>query len=150
MSAFWSSDFWASDFWAASFWAAGADAPDQVAFQLPLTRVKERTAFTATVYFRDRATKSAATPASARYRIDCLTTKRVVQDWTDLTAASSIAISITPTNNKILSTIPTASGIGQRFEKKQLIVESNTGTSLVSKGRVIWTIENVFGVPTRT
>jgi len=116
--------------------------PDLIAIQIPLTRVQEETAFTATVYFRDRATSSAVSPATARYRIDCKETGRTVLDWTSITTGATISIPILPEHNQMLS----HNTPDRRTERKQLIVESNTGTTTVSLGKVTWTVANVFGV----
>lgn len=119
-------------------------ASDQITFQIPLTRVNERTSFTATVYFRKQSNE--ARPDTARYRIDCLTTGKKIQDWTDLIVSSSIAIDVTPKNNRIISDVITGSGIGHRYERKQMIVEINTDTVSAVKGRVTWIVDNLFGV----
>ena len=68
---------------------------DQIEIQLPKTRYTERSAFTATVYFRDRAAKEGSLPTTARYRIDDLEAEQEVRGWTTLTPANSIAIAIT-------------------------------------------------------
>ena len=117
-------------------------SPDLVAIQIPLTRVKEETAFTATVYFRDRATSSALSPVTVRYRIDCKTTRKKVQDWTSIAAGSTISIPILPRHNRIKTFLAP----DRMTERKQLIVESNTDTSTASLGKVIWSVVNVFGV----
>ena len=116
--------------------------PDQIAFQIPLTRVQKETAFTATVYFRDRLTASALAPITARYRIDCKKTGKTVQDWTSVTAGATISIPILPRHNRIKSFLTP----DRMTERKQLIVESNADTVNASLGSVTWTVVNVFGV----
>lgn len=64
--------------------------------------VNERTTAYLTVAFFDK-TGAAAVPASATYRIDCLTTGTVILDDTALTPAASIEITITPTQNRIIT-----------------------------------------------
>lgn len=125
----------------------GLPTPDLIAFQMPLTRYNERTAFTVTTYFRQKSSSGEARPTTARYRIDCLTTRKKIQDWTDLIVAPSIAIEVTPHNNRIASDVITGRGIGHRYERKQMIVEINTDLDSMCKGRVTWTVENLFGVP---
>lgn len=76
---------------------------DQVELALPKTVFDERSAFTATVRFRDRETATASTPTTAEYRLYNLTNQVVVKDWTSLTPAAEISIAVESSNNAILS-----------------------------------------------
>jgi hypothetical protein len=116
--------------------------PDHVVIGLPLTRVKELSAFSATVNFRYRATSSPMAPETVRYRIDCLTTRQEVLDWTTIATGTTISIPILPEHNKLLSGV----GTQRRTERKQLIVQSDTATTTTAFGSVIWTVDNIFGV----
>jgi len=75
---------------------------DQVELALPKTVFDERSAFTATVRFRDRATAAASTPTTAEYRLYNITHQTLVKDWTTLTPAAEISVTVEAGNNKIL------------------------------------------------
>ena len=81
----------------------------------------------------------AATPDTIRYRIECLTTRRTVRDWTTVSPAHEIQIVVTPDDNAILN---------QRSieERKQLIVQSNYGTDTQKSTKSEWIVENLQGV----
>jgi hypothetical protein len=115
-------------------------AADQIAISLPETRYNEGSAFTATVYFRTRSTAAATTPTSIKYRIDCLTSGTELADWTTVSAASSVSISITATHNAIQND-------GNGHEIKQLTVASDYGLSTQHVEAVSWRVENLYGSP---
>lgn len=108
---------------------------DQVSITIPRPKVQEGSAFTATAYFRDRATAAASTPTNIRYRVDCLTTGTVLADWTTVSAASSATISITATHNAIKDS-------GNTTERKQLTVAADHGLSTQVRERAVWEVEN--------
>lgn len=112
---------------------------DQIEISLPKTRVTERSAFTATAYFRTRATKAAATPTTARYRIDDLESEEQVRDWTSLTPGTSIAISITAGDNAIKSD-------SKHRETKQITVQAEHGTDSQVTQTAIWKVTNIYGI----
>lgn len=112
---------------------------DQIEISLPKTKVAEGSVFTATAYFRTRSTSAASTPSTVRYRIECLTTGRTVLDWTSATAASSVSISMLPAYSAIKNDC-------NDQEVKQLLVEADAGLSTQCRGRVTWTVENLYGV----
>ncbi len=112
---------------------------DQVEIRIPKTRVNEKSNFTATVNFRDRATKAASTPTTIQYRIDDLTTRIEITDWTTVSAASSITIAITPTENAIQDN-------SSRLERRQLLVKADDGLSTQAIGQKQWQIVNYFGI----
>ena len=74
---------------------------DQVEISLPKTTFLEESVFTLTVFFRTRSSKSASTPTSIRYRIDCLRTRVRIRDWTTVSAAPNVSIVITASDNEI-------------------------------------------------
>ena len=113
---------------------------DQVVVMVPRPRFNEGSAFTATAYFRDRATAAASAPSVAKYRVDCLTTNRTLQDWTSLTPATSISIPITATHNAIQD-------ISNEREVRQLTVASEPGTDTQFRDTATWTVTNLFGSP---
>lgn len=108
--------------------------PD-VYISIPNPKVQEGSSFTATAYFRENGTATA--PTTAKYRIDDLTNDTVVTDWTPLTPAASIEITITATENGISSDC--------RFEKKQLTVASDPDTSTQKRNIAVWKVNNIRG-----
>jgi hypothetical protein len=112
---------------------------DQVEIQMPLTRVTEETTFTVTSYHRTRATKASSVPTTIHYRIDCLTTKREITDWTSVSSpAASNSIIITSTENKILDD-------SNNNERKQITIKLDSGlTTQVMKTKT-WTVDNILG-----
>lgn len=64
--------------------------------------INEKTTGYLTVTFKDKA-GAQAVPASATYRIDCLTTGTAITPETALAPAAQIEIVITPTENRIVT-----------------------------------------------
>lgn len=64
--------------------------------------VNEGTTAYLTVTFKDKAGANAA-PASATYRIDCLTTGAAIKATTPLSAGASVEITLTKTDNRIVT-----------------------------------------------
>lgn len=112
--------------------------PDLIAIQIPRPRVREGSAFTATVYFRDRATKAADAPDAIKYRIDNLTTGEAVQDWTSVSPAANVSISITAIHNAIRAQC-------NRSEKVQLTVAADPDTSGQVRESIAWEVQNIRG-----
>jgi len=110
--------------------------PD-VYINIPQPTQQEGSSFTATAYFRNADTAEA--PTTAKYRVDCLTTGKTVQEWTTLTPAESIAISITATHNAIQDN-------SNRFEKKQITVAANPDTATQFRAVRTYKVENIRGV----
>ena len=105
--------------------------------KLPSPRYKERNSFTATAYFRD-SSDAADTPSTVHYRIDDLTTQTAITAWTSATPGTSVDISITQTENRIID----HSNI---WERRQLVVSADKGTSTETRDTVEWKVENVGG-----
>jgi len=76
-------------------------AGDQVEIQLPKTVYNENSSFTATAYFRTRSTAAAATPTTVEYRIDNISTRTQIKDWTTVSPSTSASITVAATDNKI-------------------------------------------------
>lgn len=112
---------------------------DQIEVQIPKTRWEEGSGFTAVASFRDRATAAADTPATVKYRLDCLTTGQTILDWTTVSPGSSVSIPITGAQNNILDD-------SNDYEIKQLTVESDVGSSDQCRGRKTWRVENIYGL----
>lgn len=112
---------------------------DVVAIVIPRPMCREGSAFTATAYFRDRATAAASTPTNVYYRVDCLTTGQQVQDWTAGTPGASTSIAVTAANNAIQSD-------SNQYELKQLTVAADYGLATQVTESAVWTVTNTFGV----
>ena len=105
--------------------------------KLPEPEYKEQSAFTATVYFRD-SSDAADTPTTVHYRIDDITTRTKIADWTSVTPGVSVSISVSPTNNKIVAE-------GNRWERRQLTVSSDKGLTTETRDTVDWKVRNIRG-----
>ena len=111
---------------------------DQVAIQLPKTVFNERSSFTATAYFRTRSTAAASTPTTVHYKVSNLSTGETVQDWTSVSAASNVSISITGSMNKILDDSKPQNAM-------ELLVSADKGLSTETIGRATYKVNNVYG-----
>ena len=83
------------------------------------TTIKERDALPIRVTFKD-ADGVAVTPSNCRYRVDCVTTQTTIIDWTSVSAASSVDITIPSSANDIVNTHNTV-------ETKRVTVQGNHG-----------------------
>ena len=104
---------------------------DQVSITIPRPKVQEGSAFTATAYFRDRATAAASTPTNIKYRVDCLTTGTVLADWTTVSPATTATIAVTSTHNAIQSA---------GTERKQITVAADYGLATQVTESVTWEV----------
>ena len=131
---FWVDNFWSDDFWKTLFWSETISSDvDQVAIQLPKTRFKEGDNFTLTANFRQVSTKTAAIPVSVHYRIDCLTTQKQIKDWTAVSAASEVSITVNTSMVKYFN----------RTERKRITVASDKGTDTETIGIGHWIVVNI-------
>lgn len=105
--------------------------------RLPDSRHKERSSFTATVYFRSSA-DAAEAPTTAHYRIDDLTTRTVILDWTALSAAASISIAVKSAENKIVND-------RNNWERRQITVAADKDTVTETRDIAQWLVENIGG-----
>lgn len=110
---------------------------DQVELALPKTVFDERSAFTATVRFRDRASAAASTPTTVDYRLYNLTNKKIVKDWTSLTPAGEVSFAVEAGNNEILS-----DGI---TEAMQMLVVADRGLTTQSIETAHYLIRDIEG-----
>lgn len=109
---------------------------DTVAVQIPRPRVKEGSAFTATAYFR--AAGAASTPTNVHYRLDNLTTGERIADWTSVSAAANVSISVTAAQNAIRSQC-------NRVERMQLTVAADHDLSTEIREPSVYEVENIQG-----
>jgi len=104
---------------------------------LPEPKVQEGASFTATAYFRSGGAASA--PATnVKYRVDNLSTRKELTDWTSVTPAVSVSITITSAHNKIQQNT-------NDREIIQLTVAADRGETSANYDSVIWQVENVYG-----
>ena len=108
---------------------------DRVEVQIPRPVVNEGTTFTATAYFRTGT--AASTPTTIHYRVDCLTSKSVVTDWT--------AVSTPSTSNTISISNSIVNG-GNHYETKQIVVKTDDGLSAQAIGTALWKVQNIQGI----
>ncbi len=78
------------------------------------------------------------TPDAVRYRIDCLTTQKVVRDWTTVTPAQSVRIVIRSDDMRIIDDQNVS-------EDKQLVVEASGADGTTREVEVI-PVDNLFNV----
>ena len=102
----------------------------------PNPRIKERSSHTITAYFRSAGAASA--PATIHYRIDDLTTKTLITDWTSVSAAASVSITVKSSENRIISD-------SDKFERRQITVAADKGTDNETRDTAEWRIENIGG-----
>ena len=103
----------------------------------PEPAVKERSSFTATVKFRSSA-DAAEAPSTVHYRIDDLSTRSVARDWTSVSAAESVSISIESLDNKIFDHSMVRA-------RRQLTVAADKGTTGETRDTAEWFVENIGG-----
>jgi hypothetical protein len=113
---------------------------DQIAIRIPKTLWQEGSAFDASVNFRLRSTAAASIPTSIKYRLDCLTTKREVLDWTTVSASAAVTISITGAQNAIQNDC-------NDYEVKQLTVMADDGLATQHRVTKRYRVENLYGSP---
>lgn len=78
-------------------------------------------------------------PATLRYRIDCESTGRELQGWTDITPAPVTSLVVPSTVNAIQNRANSA-------ELKTLTVEADTGTPNAFTEEGTWRVRNLYGV----
>ena len=118
-------------------------AGDQIEIQLPKTKYAEKSAFTATAYFRTRSTGAAATPTTVDYRVDNLSVEIERTGWTSVTPGTTASISVTASDNTIQGGI---SWTMPRWETVQLTVSIDRGLDTEVNGAKQWRVVNLYGV----
>ena len=112
---------------------------NQIEISIPVPLVTEAGSFTATAYFRTRATKAASAPTTADYKIMCISTGVTVRDWTALTPAASIAIPITYEDNAIQRGSNMA-------ERKSITVRADAGLDTQQIHNRTWIVKNIGSI----
>ncbi len=82
---------------------------------------------------------AASTPVSARYRIECLTTQKTVRDWTEITPAQEVTITVTSSDNAIQHS-------RNKEERKLIVIQSNYDTDTQKSETLEWSVRNLQGV----
>ena len=101
--------------------------------------VNERTAMT----FRSSVRGddgSIVTPATVKYRVDCLTNNQPIVAWTNLTPASIQTIEVLGAANAIQDD-------NNGYEDRQLTVMTDEGLSSQQVSLHQWRVRNVYGTP---
>jgi hypothetical protein len=126
---------------ASSFEPAAAppavDVSYQVEIQLPKTVFAEESSFIASVYFR--LSGEEATPTTVEYRIDDLTGKQELKEWTSNTAWPAISFLILPEMNEIKND-------ANNMERRQLTIRVDGGLETQVIKAVEWQIKNLQGI----
>ena len=102
----------------------------------PYPEVVEGSGFTATAYSRDGT--AANTPTTAQYRIDCLTSGQIIKNWTALTPASAMNITITGSDNALKDQ-------SNDYEMRQVTVEEDSGLDTQTRESGIYRVKNLGG-----
>ena len=105
--------------------------------KLPDPTYNERSAFTTTAYYRN-ASDAADTPTTIHYRVDDLTTNTVITNWTSATPGVSVDITITPTENRMISN-------RNKWERRQITVSADKGLSTETRDIVQYKVLNTGG-----
>lgn len=114
-------------------------AADQIAFTLAKRSIQEQSTLVIGARFRNRASVADAVPTNVKYRIDDLATGSQLLDWTSVTPAASVNITITALQNAIRND-------ANSIETKQLTVASDYGLSTQYIDRTTWDVRNLKGI----
>ena len=108
---------------------------------LPQGRVIEGSQFNLYVKFWDDSADAwvAQVPTTIRYRVMDGPSTGVITDWTTVAPASSVTISVTPTQNGILDPV-------LEFEPKQIMVQCNAGLTTQYADTYNWTVRNTSAI----
>jgi hypothetical protein len=113
---------------------------DQIALRVAESQVSAGSAVAVTADFRTRSSASASTPTSVRYRVDCLTTGRQIINWTEVSPASSVTITIPGTSNEIVDS-------SNNLEVRQIHVIADYGLSTQLAASKEWRVRNILNFP---
>ena len=103
-----------------------------------MRNVNEEGTLYVTVKFYD-TNDTLFTPASADYRVDCLSSGSEIRNWTALTPATSVSIPLTGDDNRIVD------GRHSR-EMRQLVVRYTDGSGNEQKSQAQYRVDNLQGV----
>ena len=91
-------------------------------------------------FFNDQ--KTPAVPTTARYRLRDVTNNRTIVDWTDITPATSVVITVSPESNAIYRD-------NVAFQENALVVQADYGLSTQWTDEYRYQITNLRGYESR-
>lgn len=103
-----------------------------------MRNVNERGTLYVTVKFYD-LDDALFTPVTAAYRVDCLTSGHEVRAWTDLVPATSVTITLTNDDNRIIDS-------AHSREIRQLVVRYVDEAGNEQKSQAQYRVDNLQGV----
>ena len=119
-----------------------AEYGPKVYVRIPDLNVQEGSSFNATINYRQDGADVTPAASTVKYRVDCLTSDKVILDWT---------VTATPTQPMDLAMISTYNDIqhkSNRREKKQLTVTYNKASDDQFTTRATWYVDNLVGTET--
>jgi hypothetical protein len=105
--------------------------------KLPNPSYKERSSFTVTAYFRD-SSDAAEAPTTVHYRIDDISRRNRITDWTSVTPGVSVSITVTATENKVYNH-------NASRQRRQITVAADKGLDGETRDTAEWFVENIEG-----
>lgn len=111
---------------------------DQVEIELPKTVYNEGSQFTATVRFRTRSSAAASTPTNVYYKLTNLSSGEAITAWTQVSEASEVSITLTPTQNTLRDNT-------RVLERMELLVAADYGLSTQVIGSAYYQILDLEG-----
>jgi hypothetical protein len=115
----------------------------RIVIQSKLSRgaVQEGSAMTLTAKFYDDASDpwTLSAPSTVRYRIDDMDTGAGIVDWTTVSPATSVSISITGAQNALQSQ-------SENFERHEITVQANANLSTQYSETYSWKVLNIAGI----
>ena len=100
-----------------------------------MIRINERDQLPVTLLLRIKSSGTPATPSTLRWRLDCVTTQNVVQDWAAIGASSTVNLTIPASANDIVND-------RNSFEVKRITAQANYGTDAQVNGFLEYQVKN--------
>lgn len=109
--------------------------------KLSRNQVAEDSAFNVTAKFYDDSSDpwTLSAPTSIRYCVTCATTGVTMVNWTTVSPASSVTISMGSSANSLNSA-------WRPYEKRELTVQANNGLSNQYADTYKWIVTNTMGI----
>lgn len=85
---------------------------------------------------------SLVAPTTARYLVRDISNDRLVRDWTSLSPAATIDISITASDNDLY----TNARRSNRFERRVVTVQADAGTATQRTDEIEYWVRNLAGI----
>lgn len=109
----------------------------RIAFSLDRRTVNEDTSTVIGVKFRQD--EAATIPTSIMYRIDDLNTGAILHDWSSISPASEVSITVTPAQNAIQNDF-------HGYETRQLLIAADYALDSQYVDAITWNVRNLSGV----